>query len=153
MSVICTYMSPTFMTHAAMCPLEVNVCPVYTLSACTGHGMYTVDTGPTSPTPMHCAHFGMSMVPHTKMHIHSALNHPLCGMLSCAWICVYTQMLPADVLCSNISLHTYSLSKILQIAMYKADTCVHLFCKVCTHRQTVDTTCVHGMCTDTPFAG
>lgn len=95
MSVICTYMCPTFMTHAAMCPLEVTVCPVYTLSACTGHGVYTVDTGPTSPTPMHCAHFGYE---HGASHIdaHSPSFEPatlsLWDAVMCMDLCVHTKV-------------------------------------------------------------
>lgn len=148
MSLMCS----TFMTHAAMCPLEIQC--VYTLSACTGHSMYTVDMGPTSPTPMHCAHFGYE---YGALHIdaHSLSFEPGTFLWGCCHVhrsvCTHKCCL---LLCSvqNISLHTCLLSKILQIAMYKADTCVQLFYKVCTHRQTVNTTCAHGMCTDTPFA-
>lgn len=131
--------------------LRSNVCRVYTLSACTGHSMYTVDMGPTSPTPMHCAHFGYE---YGALHIdaHSLSFEPATLSVGCCHVhgsvCTHKCCL-LWCLVQNVSLHTCLLSRILQVAMYKGRH-VYNYSTTCVHIGKLSTPHVHMVCVQIP---
>lgn len=85
---MCTYMCPACATHAACDHLRSNACHVYTPATCTGHSVYTVDTGPASPTSIHCVYSGPAWHA-SRTDVHSftfAHSHPLQDPVTCVWM-------------------------------------------------------------------
>lgn len=74
-SMVGTYMCPTWTMHAACVYLRSNACCVYTPATCTGHGVYTMDSAHKFHT---CARVCLPRhkhgAYHTEMHMHVALH-------------------------------------------------------------------------------
>lgn len=118
-SMMGTYMGPTWTMHAACVYLRSNACCVYTLATCTGHSVYTMDLAhEVRMCACVCLPRHKHGACHMEMHMHVALHRAtlFVGAGAHAWMCAHRHHLLACTL-RSMNVHTCPLHK--------------TFCKAC----------------------